>query len=247
MTAEPRQLPLVLEHRPALGRDDFLVSACNAEAVRQITAWRDWPGRRLALYGPARAGKTHLAHVWMQEAGAERIGAASLNEALVQGLAGHGRAVVEDVDSLVVLDPERCLAAEKALFHLMNLAAAEEAWLLLTGRDAPARWPIRTPDLASRLGALAVARLDRPDDTLLSSLMVKLFADRQVQVGPEVIKFLVRRIERSFAAVEAAVEALDRQSLAVKRPVTRAMASAYLERAEAGHGAAQGQAQGSGG
>lgn len=227
MTA-PQQLAFALEHRPALGRADFLVSASNAEAVRLIEGWRDWPGRRLALVGPARAGKTHLAHVWMQEAGAELVGAASLDEAGAQGLARHGCAVVEDVDALAVLDPPRRTAAERALFHLMNLAAAEGAWLMLTGREAPARWPVRLADLASRLGALSVARLARPDDTLLSSLMVKLFADRQIQVGPGVIKFLVRRIERSFAGVEAAVEALDRRSLALKRPVTRAMAAEYL-------------------
>ena len=238
MSLEPRQLPLVMEHRPALGRADFLVSACNAEAARQISAWRDWPGRRLALYGPARAGKTHLAHVWMQEAGAARVAAADLDEAETARLARHGRAVVEDVDALAALEPARRTAAEKALFHLMNLAGAEGAWLLLTGRDAPARWPILTPDLASRLGALPVARLAPPDDTLLSSLMVKLFADRQVQIGPGAIKFLVRRIERSFAAVEAAVEALDRRSLAMKRPVTRAMAAEYLGEQPEGTGSA---------
>ena len=228
MTAETRQLPLLLGHRPALGRDDFLVSASNADAVRLVSGWRDWPGRRLALVGPARAGKTHLAHVWMREAEAARIAAADLDDAGARRLADQGWAVVEDVDRLAALAPAPRQAAEKALFHLMTLAAAEGAWLLLTGRGAPARWPIRTPDLASRLEALAVARLAPPDDTLLSSVMVKLFADRQLQVGPDVIKFLVRRIERSFAAVEAAVAALDQRSLACKRPVTRTMAAEYV-------------------
>ncbi|HUF87963.1 MAG TPA: chromosomal replication initiator DnaA, partial [Thermohalobaculum sp.] len=68
----------------------------------------------------------------------------------------------------------------------------------------------------------------------LSCLMVKLFADRQVQVRPDVIKFVLRRIERSFKAVEAAVEALDRRSLALQRPVTVAMAAECLEAAGAG-------------
>ncbi len=228
MTAESRQLPLLLGHRPALGRSDFLVSASNADAVRLVTGWREWPARRLALVGPARAGKTHLAHVWMREAGAERVAATGLDDAAARRLADHGRVVVEDVDALATLAADRRQAPEKALFHLLNLAAAEGAWLLLTGREAPARWPIATPDLASRLAALPVARLAPPDDTLLSSVMVKLFADRQIQVSPDVIKFLVRRIERSFAAVELAVEALDHQSLALKRPVTRAMAAEYL-------------------
>ncbi len=233
MTAETRQLPLLLGHRPALGRNDFLVSVSNADAVRLVEGWRAWPGHRMALVGPARSGKTHLAHVWMREAGAERLAAAELDDAGTRRLSEHGRVVVEDVDALAHLDAEQGRAREKALFHLLNLAAAEGAWLLLTGREAPARWPIRTPDLASRLEALPVARLAPPDDTLLSSVMVKLFADRQLQVSPNVIKFLVRRIERSFAAVEAAVEALDRQSLARKRPVTQAMAAKYVDSAAA--------------
>ena len=237
MNPVPRQMPLMLEHRPALGRADLLVSASNSEAVRLLSGWRDWPRRHMALVGPARAGKTHLAHVWMQESGAELLPAARLDDAAAERLARHGRAVIEDADRLVTLDPAHRRAAEKALFHLYNLAAAEGGWLLLTGRAAPGRWPVETPDLASRLAALPIARVAPPDDTLLSSLMVKLFADRQLQVAPEVIQYLSRRIERSFAAVEGTVGALDRLSLARQKPVTRAMAAEVLG-ASAGAGGA---------
>ena len=232
----PRQMPLMLEHRPALGKAEFLISASNADAVRQLSCWRDWPRRHLALTGPARAGKTHLAHVWMQESGAELLPATRLDDASAERLVRHGKVVIEDVDALVTLEPARRQAAEKALFHLYNLAAAEGAWLLLTGRAAPGRWPVETLDLASRLAALPIARVDPPDDALLSSLMVKLFADRQLQVAPDVIRYLSLRIERSFAAAEAAVEALDRLSLERKKPVTRLMAVGLLGTDLAGEG-----------
>jgi len=228
MNPDPRQMPLMLDHRPALGRADFLVSASNSQALRLLSGWRDWPRRHLALVGPARSGKTHLAHVWMRESGAELLPAARLDDAAAERLARRGHVVIEDVDALASLDPAPRRAAEKALFHLYNLAAAEGAWLLLTGRAAPGRWPVETPDLASRLAALPIARVAPPDDTLLSSLMVKLFADRQLQVAPGVIQYLARRIERSFSAVEDAVSALDRLSLARQRPVTRAMAAEVL-------------------
>ena len=228
MSAAPRQMPLSLEYRPALGRADFLVSASNEAAVAAVADWRAWPDRRTALVGPARAGKTHLAHVWMQQSGARLVAASELDASGAEALVAHGSAVVEDVDRLADLASERCQAAERALFHLMNLAAAEGAWLMLTGREAPARWAMRTPDLASRLAALPVARLAPPDDMLLSALMVKLFADRGVKVSPEVIRYLGARIERSCAAAEDAVAALDRLSLARKKPVTRAMAAEIL-------------------
>ena len=229
-----RQIPLALDHRPALGRADFLISTSNAEAVRQLAGWRDWPRRHMALTGPARAGKTHLAHVWMQESGAEILPAAHLGDAAAGRLVRHGHAVIEDVDALVTLDPARRRTAENALFHLYNLALAEGAWLLLTGRDAPGRWPVEMPDLASRLAALPVVRLAPPDDTLLSALLVKLFADRQLQVAPEVIQYISRRIERSCAAVEGAVAALDQLSLERKKPVTRAMAAEVIGASPAG-------------
>lgn len=228
MNTASRQMPLMLDHRPALGKADFLISASNADAVRQLAEWRGWPRRHLALVGPARSGKTHLAHVWMQECGAQLSAAALLDDAAAERLTRHETVVVEDVDTLVTLDPPRRRAAEKALFHLYNLAAAEGTWLLLTGREAPGRWPVETPDLASRLASLPIARVDAPDDGLLSSLMVKLFSDRQLQVTPDVIRYLSLRIERSFFAVEATVDALDRLSLERKKPVTRQMAAELL-------------------
>lgn len=235
MMAAPRQIPLALDHRPALGRSAFLVSGSNAAAVAVLDGWPGWPGRRLALTGPARSGKTHLARVWMQESGADCVAAADLDDAAALRLARHGRAVVEDADALAALCPGRRRETETALFHLWNVMAAEGGWLLVTGRDVPGRWPVETPDLRSRLSALPVARLAPPDDTLLSSVMVKLFADRQIHVRPEVVTYLARRIERSFAAAEAAVATLDRLSLERKKPVTRVMAAEMLD-AGAGSG-----------
>lgn len=221
MTA-PRQLVLDLDRREALGRDSFLVSGSNAEAADHVAGWRGWPGRRLALIGPARAGKTHLAHVWRHDSGAVLATAETLDPEIAQRLAATGRVVVEDVDR-IDLAPDRA-RAEEGLFHLHNLLAAERGWLMVTGRDDPGRWPVRLPDLASRLQAMPLARIDTPDDALLSSVLVKLFDDRQLRVGPDVLRYLVRRMERSFAEAEALVDELDRRSLAAQRPVTRPMA-----------------------
>lgn len=223
------QLPMALGHEPALGREDFLVSPANADAVRLVLGWRNWPGRRLALVAPARAGKTHLAHVWMRASGAQRVTFAELAGAAVERLAALPALVIEDIDSVGALTPDAWRRAGGALLEILNLAAAGGQWLLLTGRDAPARWPAPTADLASRLAALPLGRIGPPDDALLAGVMVKLFADRQLRVAPGVIAFLAARIERSFAAAEAAVAALDARALAEGRGVTRALAAAWLD------------------
>lgn len=222
------QLVLGLGHRAALGREDFVIAPENATALAMIEGWRTWPGGRLALVGPARSGKSHLAAVWQAGAGAQMAAAADLREDAVEELV-RGPVAVEDVPRIAALAPVRRAEAERALFHLLNLAAAEGRPVLVTGREPPARWPIAMPDLASRLSAMPVASLEPPGDRLLSALLVKLFADRQVEVGSRVVSYILTRIDRSADAVEAFAAELDRRSLAEKRPITVAMAAALID------------------
>jgi chromosomal replication initiation ATPase DnaA len=219
----PRQLALDLPARPALGRTAFFVAEPNRLALAQIDAWPAWPGGRLALTGPEGSGKTHLAHVWAARAGARVLAADAAADLELATLAGDAAIAVEDVDRSA---GDR--AVEVALFHLCNHLAAGRGSLLVSGRDAPARWPLTLPDLASRLGAAGVARLDPPDDALLAAVLVKLFADRQLAVAPGLIRYLVSRMERSFAAAETLVATLDRAGLAGRRPVTARLAAEVL-------------------
>lgn len=227
MTAPaPRQLVLDLAARPALGRSDFFVSPANALALAQVDAWPAWPGRRLALAGPEGSGKTHLAHVWAARSGAWLIGAEELPELDLAAVPEDAAFVVEDADGL--FGP----AAEEMLFHLCNRLAARGS-LLVTGREPPARWPLRLPDLASRLAIAPVARLELPDDDLLAAVLAKLFADRQLVVAPEVVRYLAVRIDRALAAAERVVAAIDRTGLAERRPVSLRLAGEVL--AAGGH------------
>jgi len=224
---ESAQLVLELDHRPALGRGDFLVSEGNAVAVRMVEAWESWPGHRLALIGDARLGKSHLAAVWRAETGARLIAARALTEAEAAELAARPL-VIEDVHEIAVLEGAVRAGAEHALLHVINMMAEAGAPLLVTGRGAPAKWRILTPDLASRLGSFPLARLAPPAEGVLSALLVKFFADRQLEVSPQVLTFLSRRIERSVEVAERVVATLDEASLARKQPVTISMAVRVL-------------------
>jgi len=219
-----RQLTFDLPARAALGREAFFVAPANASAVALVESWPAWPSGKLALVGPPGAGKTHLARVWAAMAGATVISAAELPTIDPGKFADRARLVIEDVPRIA---GQR--AAEAALLHLHNLVLAEGGALLVTGRSAPSRWPIRLADLASRLQGTAVARLAPPDDALIAAVLVKLFADRQLAVPPEVVAYLVVRIERSLASAERLVDALDRRALAERRAVTRPLAALVLD------------------
>ena len=222
----PRQLVLDLAARPALGRSDFFVSPANALALAQIDAWPAWPGRRLAVAGPEGSGKTHLAHVWAARSQGRLIGAEELPGLDLAAVPEDAAFAVEDADGLFGA------AAEEMLFHLCNHLAARGS-LLVTGREPPARWPLRLPDLASRLAVAPVARLELPDDDLLAAVLAKLFADRQLVVAPEVVRYLAVRIDRALAAAERVVAAIDRTGLAERRPVSLRLAGDVL--AAGGH------------
>jgi chromosomal replication initiation ATPase DnaA len=211
-----KQLPLALPHRPALSREDFLVTPGNAEAIAWLDCWPHWPGHALALHGPRGCGKTHLAHVFAARSGAAIVRAAELPDEDIPYLLDHHRAlVVENMDSLLP-DPE----VEEALFHAWNLVKDATRHILLTGEEPPARWKVGLPDLRSRLSTAQTAAIAAPDDILMEAVLVKLFIDRQLRVGPDVIGFLLRHMERSFAAARRVVAAADTMSLAERRHIT---------------------------
>jgi chromosomal replication initiation ATPase DnaA len=196
-----RQLVLDLPHRPAFGREDFIVSESNEAAERIVGAWPDWPHPVLVVAGPGGSGKTHLVNVWRNLASAAVIGAAALDDAAVTAAAGSRALAVEDAD--------RGIGSEQALFHLMNLSREQGLSLLITGRASPGEWTITLPDLRSRLRACPVAVLGEPDENLLLAVLVKLLHDRQLPATPAAVSYLARHLDRSMASALAVVGALD--------------------------------------
>lgn len=216
------QLSFDLPIRRALGRDDFFVSPANALAVVMVESPTPWPGGRLVLSGPEGSGKTHLTHVWASRAGARIVSARDLREADVPRLA-RGPVAIEDVPEIA-----RDMEAQKALFHLYNLMLSDGQPLLLTGRRDPALWGLSLPDLQSRMQSAQHIGLTPPDDALLAAVLTKLFADRQLAPKPDVIPYLVQRLDRTFAAAAEMVERMDRAALAEGRTLTRALAARLL-------------------
>lgn len=216
------QMIFDLHPNTAFGREDFFVSPSNDMAVRQMEGWQNWPLGKLVLSGPKGSGKSHLAHIWAEEAGAIVLKAKALAYERLETLAQQPVAV-EDVRQLAGNED-----GEAALFHLHNLMNEAQHPLLMTGVGPVVSWGINLPDLASRLAGSQMVMMTAPDDALLSVLLIKLFADRQITVEPPLISYIVKRMDRSFASAGDLVRALDRASLKGQKPITTRLAGRVL-------------------
>lgn len=194
---------------------DFRDAPSNEDARAWLRRTPEWPDGRLALWGEAGRGKSHLLHIWAARHGADaRLGAdlSGLPDIPVAGLA------LDDADR----------AEERSLLHLLNAARESGAPILLVARTPPARWSVCLPDLASRLHAMTAVPVGAPDDALLGALLARSLADRQLRVPPPVQEWLVRRLPRSGAAVRDAVARLDAFALDQHRNITVPFATQVL-------------------
>jgi chromosomal replication initiation ATPase DnaA len=218
------QLVFDLAPRPARAREDFLVSGCNREAVAWIDRWPDWPVRTTGLHvhGPSASGKTHLAAVWRARSKALRLDKPLDSAEAVLTFLGDARDVV--IDGLASHWPG------EPLLHLHNLVAERGGTLLVLSRVPSAHLGLSPPDLASRLAAMPAVAIGPPDDGLIVGVMSKLFRDRQLHVGRDVLDYMASRMRRSLAEAARLVDMLDRTALAERRPITLPLARSILAR-----------------
>ena len=209
------QLPLPFVHEPKLGAEDFMPSASNAAALAAVAGWPDWADPVLLLIGPEGSGKSHLARIWASRVGARVLDRGDFERDLRDLV--QAPAVLEDAD--------RSNLPEAKLFHLLNLVREAGSWLLITARQAPDAWGLKTPDLVSRLRLASTAEMGLPDEALMRAVLVKLFADRQLSVEANLIDYLALHLERSLAALQRTVEDLDRAGLGKGRRISRALAA----------------------
>lgn len=200
-----------------LGKEDFFIASSNKAAVTLIESLP--AGFHAALlYGSKGSGKTHLSHLFSEIVEEKKnepafsMDAKDLNLASVESvLAGKRFVILENI----IPTPD-----QEALFHLINGTKNQNGFLLMTSEKPYGQWGLSLPDLVSRMKAVPSAEILEPDDGLMSAVLVKLFSERQLNVPPEVIAYLLKNMERSFAEAIRLVKAADELSLAEKRPIT---------------------------
>lgn len=210
-------MALPFDPAPRFDAGDFIEAPSNAEARIWLGRVADWPQSRLALWGPAGCGKTHLLHGWAATQGADIMRGPDLAADLVPDLPGAPLAI-DEADR----------APERTLLHLLNTAVEAGRPVLLAATAPPARWDIALPDLASRLRATTAVEIGAAEDQLLRLLLRRLLVERQLAVPEAVQDYLLHRLPRTPATLRTAAARLDRAAFAAGAAVTRGLAAAAL-------------------
>jgi chromosomal replication initiation ATPase DnaA len=209
------QLVFDLPYVPSWDEADFFITSQNERALGLVTQWPHWHSPAAIVSGPQQSGKTYLAKIWQNRSKALFVEPGEL--------AQHFWA--EPYTPLIVEDIDTSAFDETALFHHLNLAREHGSSILLTAQAAPGQWDLTLPDLRSRIRSYPAMEIQPPDEEHLAAILVKHFSDRQIEVAPDVISYLIARMERSMAAAQQVTAHIDRLALAERRKITRAFAA----------------------
>lgn len=212
-----QQLPLMLEHRRLLGREDFLVSPCNIEAVEWIDVYPEWYGNNgVVVCGDKSSGKTHLAWLFSEKSNAKVYSMSEIKDEIFSDVVPINSALVIDNIDGGIGD----WVLEENLFHIINYAIECNTKLFFTTTVPLNNLEFQVVDLKTRLLSFPVANIYAPDDDLLKVLLVKQFMERGIVVDVDVIEYIVKRIERNASYVKCFVDRADLLSVSEKKKIT---------------------------
>ena len=215
------QLLFDLKKKKIYEKDDFLVSDSNKEAYKLINRWPNWSSRKIIIFGDSGTGKTHLSKIWQKKTSAIILNLNKFKKIRFDNFfLKKNIFIIENIsnffDKIKKKDKDDL---EKNLLHFYNLIEEKKGYLILTALNSPKFWKINLPDLKSRILSSIIVKINKPNDELLSSVLVKLFLDKQILIDKKIIKFIVYRSERSFTNLQNIVNKIDKQSLITKKKI----------------------------
>ena len=209
------QLIIDMPKRSALDREDFMVNECNQEAIQFIDNFYQRKMNSGVLIGPKGSGKSHLVNVFCKNFEKEKwIISEKKENDIYKVFQENNVVIIEDIDLIASLDEE------KYLFHSINLSKELNKILLLTSGLDLSKINIKTPDLRSRLDSIQSVNILEPNDDLMNILILKLFHDRQILIKPNIISYLMQRVERSYLGISEIVDLIDNVSLSKKKSIS---------------------------
>ena len=158
------------------------------------------------LYGPKKSGKSYLSKIWLKKNNAIEY---KNNYELLLNL--HKNILI---DNLLLYDQEK-------IFHIVNNCILNNSKILITSDIKINSIDFEFKDLSSRLKTFSNLEINQPNDEMLLAILTKLLVDKQFIIkSNEIFEYILRRVDRSYQAIDEIVKKLDILSLEKKRQLT---------------------------
>jgi chromosomal replication initiation ATPase DnaA len=208
----------------SFSEEDYTVTSSNDKAWRFIKSWPHWNassfGKIAYIHGEQGSGKSHLASIWQQTSSATCVTSAII----ISKDFGDTNYWLDNVENF--------LQHEQNILHLFNHVVSSQKCMLITSRKHVKQLGIKLPDLLSRMGSILSIKIEQPDENMIERIVTKYFADSQILVSPKTIKYLLNRIDRSYAAMSDVLTAIDRASLLKKQRISTSLIRSLFEAAD---------------
>jgi chromosomal replication initiation ATPase DnaA len=203
---------------------DFIESNENHEAVSYLMKWPNWIGNGIIIFGDSGVGKTHLANLWKQTAGAEFVSKSSLSCYPRQQFNQNCHFVFDDFDEFLAEN------RDDWIFHFFNIAKEKKRFYILISQKHPSGWNIRLDDLRSRLFTLGVIRMKNPGYELLVKISQKISRDLGIKVSEETLRCMLNLVDRVVTTVSNVLATLNKLALQLQKDITTSFVKKYLDK-----------------
>ena len=207
---ELNQLLLNFNQKQNFNYNDFYVSECNFYAFQLIESWPKWEKRIINVYGEKNSGKSHLSSIFKTKYKAKIIENINIDNELFKKL---------KVSQNIILENFEKISDEKLLYSFFNFIDQDNKYLIINSNKSLIDMKFDLKDLVSRINNFMFAEIKKPDDDLIFALILKNFADKQINIDKKVIDYIVKRIDRSYSKISEFIYKIDEISLKKKKRI----------------------------
>jgi chromosomal replication initiation ATPase DnaA len=190
--------------------EDFCIGENNYEAYKLIKEWPNWTFKGINIYGPKKSGKSYLTKIFSDKTDSKVFEGGSVNKDNLNLILNQKVLIIEDIETL----------NDELFFQtILNDFISKNKFIYLTSSKLAGSITFKLKDLISRLNSLVAVAITNPSDDLFSQILTKMLSDKQINITPKEVNFILKNIERSYDAASKFVKNLDELSLLYKKKI----------------------------